>query len=88
LTLAGHLFFGRFLDPFFSLKIAIFDENGSQNGAKIWSTGAYVSENMQKRKSVFGLRRRVRIAYEPIPCSAQADPKIEEKRESISEVVF
>ena len=52
----------------------------------MWSVGAYFSENFRKRKSVFGLRRRVRIAYEPILQSAQGDPKNEEKRESISEV--
>ena len=43
---------------------------------------------MQNRKSVFGLRRRVRIAYEPILWSAQGDPKIEEKKEPISEPFF
>ena len=45
----------------------MFDENGSQHGVKIWSVDAYVAEHMQKQKSVFGLRKRVRIAYEPIP---------------------
>ena len=34
---------------------------------------------------MFGLRRRGRIAYEPTPWSAQGDPKIEEKKEYISE---
>ena len=43
---------------------------------------------VRKQKSVFGLRRRVRIAYEPIPWSAQGDPKIEEKKEHISEPHF
>jgi len=37
---------------------------------------------------VFGLRRRVRIAYEPIPWSAQGDPKIEQKKGHISEPPF
>jgi len=37
---------------------------------------------------VFRLRRRVRIAYEPIPWSAQGDPKIEEKKEPFSEPLF
>ena len=43
---------------------------------------------MRKRKCVFGPRRRVRIAYEPIPWSAQGDPKIEEKKGHISEAIF
>ena len=34
---------------------------------------------MQKLKSVFGLHIRGRIAYEPIPKSAQCDQKIMEK---------
>ena len=37
---------------------------------------------------MFGLRRRGRIAYEPIPWSAQGDPKIEEKKGHISEAFF
>ena len=37
---------------------------------------------------MFGLRRRVRIAYEPIPWSAQGDQKIEEKKQPISEPLF
>ena len=37
---------------------------------------------------MFGLRRRGRIAYEPIPWSAQGDPKIEEKKRHISEALF
>jgi hypothetical protein len=43
---------------------------------------------VRKRKSEFRLRRRVRIAYEPIPWSAQGDSKIEEKKEPISELLF
>ena len=34
---------------------------------------------------MFGLRRRVRIAYEPIPWRAQGDQQIEEKKQAISE---
>ena len=45
-------------------------------------------ERMQKRKSVFRLHRRVRIACEPIPWSAQGDPKIKEKTWHISEPTF
>ena len=37
---------------------------------------------------MFGLHRRVRIAYEPIPWGAQGDPKIEEKKGHISEPLF
>ena len=43
---------------------------------------------MQKRKSVFRLHRRERIACEPIPWSAQGDPKIKEKTWHISEPTF
>ena len=52
------------------------------------SFGTYFSEKVWKWKSVFGLRRRVRIAYEPIPWSAQGDQKIEEKKQPISEPLF
>ena len=52
------------------------------------SFGSYFSEKVRNRKSVFGLRRRVRIAYEPIPWSAQGDPKIKEKNKRISEPLF
>ena len=52
------------------------------------SFGSYFSEKVRKRKSVFGLRRRGRIAYEPAPWSAQGDPKIEEKKGRISEPLF
>jgi len=38
-----------------------------------------ISKEVRKQKSVFGLRRRVRIAYERIPWSAQGDPKTEGK---------
>ena len=36
---------------------------------------------------MFGLRRRVRIAYEPILWNAQGDPTIEEKNGHISEAL-
>ena len=52
------------------------------------SCGAYVLEKMQKRKSVFRLRKRVRIACDPIPSSAQGDPKIKDKIYHISEPTF
>jgi len=52
------------------------------------SFGSYFSERMQNRKSVFGLRRRVRIAYGPIPWSAQGDQHIEERKGHISEPFF
>ncbi len=41
--------------------------------------GQFFKEKIRKPKSVFGLRRRVRIAYEPIPWNAQCDPKLKEK---------
>ena len=47
-----------------------------QNGPRMKSMGSYFLEKMWKWKNVFGLRRRVRIAYEPIPWSAQGDQKI------------
>ena len=62
-----------------SLKIVILEENDSRNGPKMKTFGSKFSEKVRKRKSVFGLRRRARIAYEPILWSAQGDPKIEEK---------
>ena len=52
------------------------------------SVGSYFLEKVWKWKSVFGLRRRGRIAYAPIPWSTQGDPKIEEKKEHISEALF
>ena len=52
------------------------------------SLGSYFLEKIKKLKSVFGLRRRVRIAYEPIPWSAQGDPKIQEKQIHFSEPLF
>ena len=79
LSQGGHLFLNHFLELFFSLKIMIVDKKRFQNGVKMKSCGAYFLEKMQKRKSVFRLHRRVRIACEPIPWSAQVDPKIKEK---------
>ena len=52
------------------------------------SVGSHFLEKVWKWKSVFGLRRRVRIACEPIPWSAQGDQKIEEKKQPISEPLF
>ena len=79
LNQGGHLFLNHFLELFFSLKIVIVDKKRFQNGVRMRSCGAYFFEQMQKRKSVFRLRGRVRIACEPIPWSAQGDPKIKEK---------
>ncbi len=45
-------------------------------------------EMLWTRKNVFGLRRRVRIACEPIPWSGQGYPKFEEKQSHISEPLF
>ena len=75
----GSLFFESFVGAHFSLKILIVDKKRCQNGVRMRSCGAYFLDKMQKRKSVFRLRRRVRIACEPIPWSAQGDPKIKEK---------
>ena len=82
LPLGGYPFLKRFLEPFFPLKIAISDETGSPNGVNMKSVGTYFSEKTRKRKSVFGLRRRVRNAYEPVPWSAQG------KNRHISEPFF
>jgi len=78
--IGGSLYLKQFLERPFSLKIDIFDKNGSPNGHKMKTLGNYFSEKVQNRKSMFGLRRRGRIAYEPILWSAQGDPKIEEKK--------
>lgn len=43
------------------------------------SCWTYFSEKVWKWKSLFGPRRRVRIAYEPIPKSAWCDQKITKK---------
>ena len=66
----------------------MFHEKGLQNETKMKSFGSYLLEKVWKRKSVFGLRRRVRIAYEPILWNAQGDPKIEEKKGHISEALI
>ena len=78
-VLGGTLFLNQFLEPFFYSKVVIFAENSSQNGAKIAPFGSHFLENMRKQKSVCRLRRRVRIACEPIPWRAQSVPKIKEK---------
>ena len=83
-----HSFFEQFFGALFLLKIAMFGENGSPNRPKMKTLGSYLSEKVQNWKSVFGLRRRGRIAYEPIPWSAQGDPKLEEKKGHISEPLF
>ena len=54
-------------------------KSAPQMDPKMEAFGSYLSEKMQNRKSVFGLRRRVRIAYEPIPYNAQGGPKVDEK---------
>ena len=84
----GTLFPERFLDPFFSLKITTLYENGSQNGANMKSFDSYFPARVRKQKSVFGLRRRVRIAYEHLPWNAPGDSKIEDKKCHISEPCF
>ncbi len=84
----GHPFFEQFFWSPFSLKIAIFDETCLQNGPQVRSFGTYFLEKVRKWKSVFGRRRRVRIAYEPIPWSTQGDQKNEEKNQHISEPPF
>ena len=52
------------------------------------SFGSYLLEKVWNQKSVFGLRRRARIAYEPILWNAQGDPKVEEKTGHISEALI
>ena len=63
-------------------------ENGSHDGANMKSFETYFPERVRKQKSVFGLRRRVRIAYEHLPWNAQGEPNIEETRGHISEPFF
>ena len=86
--LGGNLFLNHFLKLVFSHKIAIFDENGSQNGNSLHSLGSIVSHKLQKRKSVFRLHRRIRIAYEPFPWSTQCDPKYKKKMNIFQVRVF
>ena len=53
------------------------------------SFGTHFSEKARRRTSAFGLRRRVRIAYEPTPGGAETDPKTKEKNKHMLEhVVF
>jgi len=66
LRLGGYPFFETIFWSPVSLKIAILDEKCSQHGVTMRSFGSYVSEKVRNRKSVFGLRRRVRIAYERV----------------------
>ena len=84
----GHLFLNTFLEPSFSCKIESMEQHDSPNGAKTSPFGCYFSEKTQNRRSVFGLRRRVRIAYEPVPYIAQGHPKIEEKKGHVLESLF
>ena len=64
--------------PFFTQ-----DSNFDWTNAPKWpqneSYGELFSRKSVKMKRAFGLRRRVRIAYEPIPWSAQGDQKNEGK---------
>ena len=84
----GHPFFDPSFGALFSLIILIFDENCLQNEPTMRSVGSHFLEKVWKWKSVFGLLRRVRIAYETIPWSAQSDQKVEEKKQPISEPLF
>jgi hypothetical protein len=43
---------------------------------------------MRKRKSVFGLHRRVRIACEPLPWSAPGDSKLNKKEACFTDILF
>ena len=79
LTLPGQLFLGICLERLFSPKYYIVDKNRLQNGAQMGSCWTYFSEKVWKWKSTFGLRRRVRIACEPIPKSAWCDQQITKK---------
>ena len=88
LRLSGQLFLGIFLERLFSPKYDILDENRLQNGAQMGSCWTYFSEKVWKWKSVFGLRRRVRIAYEPIPKSAWCDQQITKKTDVFQIRIF
>ena len=73
----GALFFwNHFLKHSFSHKNQFFDQNWTQNAHILDFSRRLFRENGQKLKSVFGLRRRGRIAYEPILRSAPCDPKL------------
>ena len=84
--------FQLFLCSYFGLDFFTQNRNFrgklTQNGPKVTSFGSCFLEAVRKWKSVFGLRRRVRIAYEPILWSAQGDPKIEEKRDTFQNHCF
>ena len=82
--MVGTLFFQSFLEAVFSIVFAILHDSGLQNESKMKAFGSNLLEKVWKRKSVFGLRRRARIAYEPIPSSAQGDPQIEQQNGHVS----
>ena len=86
LSLYGQLFWS--LERLFLPKYDILNEHRLQNGAQMGSCWTYFSEKMWKWKSTFGLRRRVRIAYEPIPKSAWCDNKITKNNRCVSSTRF
>ena len=87
-SLPGQLFWGTFLERLFSPNYDILDQNRLQNGAQIGSCWTYFSEKVWKWKTTFGLRRRVRIAYEPIHTSAWGDQKITKKTHVFQARIF
>ena len=72
-------FFEHVFEAFFLLNIKILDENRLQNGARMRSCWTKFSEKMWKTKMI-GLRRRVRIACEPISKSTWCANKIIKKQ--------
>ena len=50
--------------------------------------GTYFSAQTRKQNNVFGLRQRVRIAYEAVHWSAQGVPKKEPKKSHICELTI
>ena len=86
--LGGHLFLHVFSHPFFSYKIEIFNENGRRNGLQSGLLLAVFSGKEGKSQSVFRLHRRVRIAFEPTPWSAQGDPKLPKKTDWFQKPFF
>ena len=88
LRLGGYPFFQSFLGAVCSLVFAIVYENGLQNELNMKTFGSYLLEKVCKLKSVFGLRRRARIAYYPILWNARGDPKIEEKKDIFQKHFF
>ena len=75
----GALFFEAFFEGPFFTQVSHFDPKMTSK----WTQFAFFREpflrKMRKLKSVFGLHRRGRIAYEPIPWNAQCDPKLKKK---------